>query len=31
MPWLFVALFALLGHVEVALILAFAFILMESM
>jgi len=31
MPWLFVALFALLGHIEVALIMAFAFMLMESL
>ncbi|CAB4125524.1 hypothetical protein UFOVP181_16 [uncultured Caudovirales phage] len=31
MPWLIVALFALLGHIEVAMIMTFAFLLMETM
>ena len=31
MPWLIVVLFALMGHIEVAMIMAFAFLLMERM
>jgi hypothetical protein len=31
MPWLFVALFVFIGQIEVAMIMAFAFILMETM
>lgn len=31
MAWLFVALFALIGHIEVAMIMAFSFLLMETL